>query len=51
MVALFEEGITEKKEEYKIKTSRQKYLKNEEYRGFKEAIFVSLPSPTSLAGF
>ena len=42
MVTLFEEGVKEKKEEYKTKTSRQKYLMNEDYKDFKEAIFVSL---------
>lgn len=48
MVTRFEEGVKEKKEEYKTKTSRQKYLKNEDYRDFKEAIFVSLPSSSHL---
>lgn len=43
MVTQFEEGVKEKKEEYKSKTSRQKYLENEDYREFKEAIFVNLP--------
>lgn len=43
MVTQFEEGVKEKKEEYTAKTSRQKYLKNEDYKEFKEAIFVSLP--------
>ena len=47
MVTQFEEGVKEKKEEYKTKTSRQKYLKNEDYREFKEAIFVNLPSLAS----
>jgi len=46
VVTLFEERVKEKKDEYKTKTSRQKYLKNEDYKDFKEAIFVSLPSPT-----
>ena len=46
MVTLFEDGVKEKKEKYKAKTSRQKYLKVEDYKDFKEAIFVSLPSPT-----
>lgn len=41
MVTQFQEGLKEKKEEYKAKTSRQKYLKNEDYKEFKEAIFVS----------
>lgn len=41
MVTQFEEGFKEKKEKYKDKTSRQKYLKNEDYKEFKEAIFVS----------
>jgi len=39
VVTQFEEGFEEKKEEYKVKTSRQKYIKNEDYREFKEAIF------------
>ena len=46
MVTRFEEAVKEKKEEYKTKTSRQKYLKNEDYKEFKEAIFVSLSSST-----
>jgi len=44
VVTQFEDGVKEKKEEYGTKTSRQKYLKNEDYKEFKEAIFVSLPS-------
>lgn len=48
MAIQFEEGYKEKKREYKAKTSRQKYLKNEDYREFKEAIFVSLPSSIPL---
>lgn len=47
MVTRFEEDLKDKKEEYKAKTSRQKYLKNDDYKDFKEAIFVS-PSSTSL---
>ncbi|KAF9781616.1 zinc-finger of the MIZ type in Nse subunit-domain-containing protein [Thelephora terrestris] len=35
----FGEGYKEKKEEYEAKTSRQKYLKNDDYKDFKEAIF------------
>lgn len=46
MVARFDEGVKEKKQEYKTKTSRQKYLKNDDYKDFKEAIFVSLRSST-----
>lgn len=42
MVTQFEGDIKEKRESYKNKTSRQKYLKNEDYKEFKEAIFVSL---------
>jgi hypothetical protein len=41
VVTRFEEGFKERKEEYKAKTSRQKYLKNEDYKEFKEAIFAS----------
>lgn len=44
MVTQFEEGVEGKKDEYKAKTSRQRYLKNEDYKEFKEAIFVNLPS-------
>lgn len=51
MITRFEEGVKEKKEEFKVKTSRQKYLKNEDYRGFKEAIFVSLLSSALLHKF
>ena len=51
MVTLFEDGVKEKKEEYKTKTSRQKYLKNDDYKEFKEAIFVSLPSPAPSSQF
>lgn len=51
MVTRFEEDVKGKKEEYKAKTSRQKYLKNEDYKEFKEAIFVSLPSSTHLNKF
>lgn len=47
MVTQFEGGIKEKRETYKDKTSRQKYLKNEDYKEFKEAIFVSLLSSAS----
>lgn len=47
MVTRFEGGIKEKREIYKNKTSRQKYLKNEDYKEFKEAIFVSLLSSAS----
>lgn len=47
MVTRFEEDLKDKKEEYKAKTSRQKYLKNDDYKDFKEAIFVS-PSSISL---
>ncbi|KAF9649385.1 hypothetical protein BDM02DRAFT_1844775 [Thelephora ganbajun] len=39
VVIRFEEGVKEKKEEYRTKTSRQKYLKDEDYKEFKEAIF------------
>ena len=51
MVTRFEEDVKEKKEEYKAKTSRQKYLKNEDYKEFKEAIFVSPLSSTHLNKF
>jgi len=51
VVARFEEGLEEKKEEYKTKTSRQKYLKNDDYKDFKEAIFVSLLSTAPLDKF
>lgn len=47
MVTRFEEDLKDKKEEYEAKTSRQKYLKNDDYKDFKEAIFVS-PSSISL---
>jgi len=39
VVTQFEGGIKEKRGRYKNKTSRQKYLKNEDYKEFKEAIF------------
>jgi hypothetical protein len=51
VVTQFEEDFKEKKEEYKAKTSRQKYLKNEDYREFKEGIFVSLFSSIPLSEF
>jgi hypothetical protein len=51
VVTRFEEGFKERKEEYKAKTSRQKYLKNEDYKEFKEAIFASLSSFTPSSRF
>lgn len=48
MVTQFEGGVKEKRERYKNKTSRQKYLKNEDYKEFKEAIFVGLLASASL---
>ena len=51
MITRFEEGVKEKKEEFKAKTSRQKYLNNDDYRLFKEAIFVGLPSSMPLNKF